>query len=123
MKRITTIALSAVLLTSSALVFASQQDWQDESLDAWVDGKAETTLLLNTELNSLDINTEVENGIVTLTGEVNSNLEKSLAEEVILTLDGVKGVDNALSVSNKTAAVTSDDKKINTNLTNSWLMS
>jgi len=123
MKRITTIALSAALLTSSTLAFASQQSWKDESLDAWVDGKAETTLLLNSELNSFDINTEVKDGIVTLTGEVNSKLEKSLAEELIKTLDGVKGVENQLIVVDETAAVTPSKTKLTTNLTNGWLIS
>lgn len=123
MKNITKIALSTVLLTSSTLAFASEQDWKGESLDAWVDGKAETTLLLNAELNSFNIDTDVEDGIVTLTGEVNSTLEKSLAEELIKTLDGVKGVENKLTIKDETAAVSSEKNKVTTNVTNSLLMS
>ena len=38
------------------------QDWKDGAKDAWIDGKAETTLLLNTNLNSFDIITDVKDG-------------------------------------------------------------
>jgi osmotically-inducible protein OsmY len=131
MKRMTTIALSTVLLTTSTFALAAQQNWKDESRDAWIDGKAETTLLLNTNLNSFDINTDVTDGVVTLTGDVNSNLEKSLAEELIVGLDGVKKVDNKLTIldSNKESEQDSEtlsaltDTKITTVLKSRLLMS
>ncbi|MDW2150118.1 BON domain-containing protein, partial [Vibrio sp. 378] len=87
------IVLTSVLATSSTAVLASDK-WEKESMDAWLDGKAETTLLLNSNLNSFDINTDVENQVVTLTGSVNNDLEKSLAEELVSGLDGVKKVNN-----------------------------
>ena len=71
------IVLTSVLATSSTAVLASDK-WEKESMDAWLDGKAETTLLLNSNLNSFDINTDVENQVVTLSGSVNNDLEKSL---------------------------------------------
>ena len=101
MKRMTNIALSTVLLTSSTMALANQQSWKDESFDAWIDGKAETTLLLNGNLNSFDINTEVHDGVVTLTGDVDSDVEKSLAGELVIGLEGVESVENKLSVLNK----------------------
>ncbi|EMF8901843.1 transporter [Vibrio parahaemolyticus] len=91
------IVLTSVLATSSTAVLASDK-WEKESMDAWLDGKAETTLLLNSNLNSFDINTDVENQVVTLTGSVNNDLEKSLAEELVSGLDGVKKVNNKLTV-------------------------
>ncbi|TOO27631.1 BON domain-containing protein, partial [Vibrio parahaemolyticus] len=91
------IVLTSVLATSSTAVLASDK-WEKESMDAWLDGKAETTLLLNSNLNSFDINTDVENQVVTLTGSVNNDLEKSLAEELVSGLDGVKKVNNELTV-------------------------
>ncbi|SJN59220.1 BON domain-containing protein [Vibrio ruber] len=93
------IVLTTVLATSSTAVLASDQ-WKKESMDAWLDGKAETTLLLNTNLNSFDINTDVKNQVVTLTGSVNNDLEKSLAGELVAGLDGVKKVNNKLMVVN-----------------------
>ncbi|HHX8557899.1 TPA: BON domain-containing protein [Vibrio diabolicus] len=114
------IVLTSVLATSSTAVLASDK-WEKESMDAWLDGKAETTLLLNSNLNSFDINTDVENQVVTLSGSVNNDLEKSLAEELVTGLDGVKEVNNELSVVNEgkketdsEALVTLTDSKITT---------
>lgn len=95
MKRTTLTMMMALALTTTA---AAANDWQDDAKDAWIDGKAETTLLLNGNLNSFAINTDVKNGAVTLTGKVESNVDKALAEELIENLDGVTKVDNQLTV-------------------------
>mgnify|MGYP000203372356 CR=1 FL=1 len=95
MKR-TTLAMMMALAFTSTTVMAN--DWKDNARDAWIDGKAETTLLLNGNLNSFDINTDVQNGVVTLTGKVDSKVDKALAEELIENLEGVSKVDNKLSV-------------------------
>ncbi|ABI73820.1 BON domain-containing protein [Shewanella frigidimarina] len=98
MKKTTLSVVMSIVLGSMAFGANAAQDWQDDAKDAWIDGKAETTLLLNTNLNSFDINTDVHDGNVTLTGKVNSSVDKSLAGELIRSLDGVKDVNNELSV-------------------------
>ncbi|GAB5379510.1 MAG: BON domain-containing protein [Aliiglaciecola sp.] len=96
MKRsISSLFVAAALLSSSAI---ASNSWEDSAKDAWIDGKAEATLLLNGNLNSFDINTDVKNGTVTLTGKVDREVDKALAEELVLNLDGVKDVENMLSV-------------------------
>lgn len=97
----TTAAVLVSLLIGSAGFNASAQNWEKGAKDAWIDGKAETTLLLNTNLNSFDINTDVKDGKVTLTGKVESGVDKALAEELIKSLDDVKEVDNQLTVMNE----------------------
>ncbi|WP_330149612.1 BON domain-containing protein [Shewanella xiamenensis] len=101
MKNTTTLVLTTLLVGSISLNVAAAQDWKDDAKDAWLDGKAETTLLLNTNLNSFDIMTDVKNGHVTLTGKVESSVDKALAAELIKSLDGVKGVENKLTVMNE----------------------
>lgn len=98
MKR-TTIAVMMTLALAGTSVAANANDWKDGAKDAWIDGKAETTLLLNGNLNSFDINTDVKNGKVTLTGKVDREVDKALAAELIENLDGVTSVDNKLMVS------------------------
>lgn len=93
----TKLLLTSVLVASSFGVSANQQ-WENESKDAWIDGKAESTLLLNTSLNSFEIDTEVKDQVVTLSGRVDNAMEKSLAQELVEGLDGVESVDNQLSV-------------------------
>lgn len=97
MKRTLVAAMMTLALAgTSAAVSAS--DWQGTAKDAWIVGKAETTLLLNTNLNSFKINTDVKDGDVILTGQVATEVDKALAGELVESLEGVKSVDNQLTV-------------------------
>jgi osmotically-inducible protein OsmY len=100
MKTLNKSIIAALVLGTTAMG-AQASSWENESKDAWIDGKAETVLLMNTNLNNFDINTDVKNGKVVLTGKVNSELDKELAEELVLSLDGVTDVDNQLTVIKK----------------------
>lgn len=97
--------VSAALLISTALVmpsmaeeFSTESSWHSVAKDAWIDGKAEATLLYNGNLNAFDIITDVDQGVVLLTGRVSNSVEKSLAEELVRGIDGVKGVENQIQV-------------------------
>ncbi|MEQ5807424.1 BON domain-containing protein [Alteromonas sp. NFXS44] len=100
MKRSILSLLVAGTLTTSA--FAGSMDtankWEEGAKDAWIDGKAEATLLFNGNLNSFDINTDVQDGKVILTGKVDNSVDKKLAEELVANIDGVTDVDNQLTI-------------------------
>lgn len=125
MKR--TILAAALLAGLSASAMASQNTWQKEAMDAWIDGKAEATLLFNGNLDSFDINTDVKMGEVTLTGKVDNSIEKELAEELVMGIEGVKSVNNELTVfntdinDNAQEASQFTDAKINTVITSRLL--
>lgn len=90
----------AIITTLSASAMAGENTWKDETKDAWIDGKAEATLLFNTKLNSFKIDTDVNKGKVTLSGKVESQADKALAESVVREIDGVTDVNNILIVLN-----------------------
>jgi hyperosmotically inducible protein len=98
MNKTTLSLVVSTMLGAMAFSANAAQDWQDDAKDAWIDGKVETTLLLNTNLNSFDINTDVHAGKVTLTGKVDGSIDKSLASELVKSLDGVESIDNQLTV-------------------------
>ena len=100
MKRTTLSMVLAAAISSASVSAYAANDWQEGAKDAWIDGTAETTLLLNTNLNNFDINTDVENGEITLTGKVGSEVDKSLAGELVRNIDGVTDVHNELTVIN-----------------------
>ena len=94
-----TLFAASLAVAPLAMSGGNEQYNTDEKLkDAWLDGKAETTLLVNGNLNSFKIDTDVKNGVVILTGEVESEVDKALAEELVESLDGVKDVENKLIV-------------------------
>lgn len=108
--------VTLTLLTVGSTAVYADNTWKDKSKDAWLDGKAESTLLFNGNLNSFDINTDVQNGVVILTGKVESEVDKALAEELVESLEGVESVDNKLTVVNDKAH---EDSEILVTLTDS----
>ncbi len=50
-----------------------------------------------------EIDTRVDNGVVTLEGQVNSYMEKAQAERVVKSVSGVKEVDNLITFDHKTS--------------------
>ena len=100
MKRSIISMIVATTLTTAAYAGDMDTDnkWEKGAKDAWIDGKAEATLLFNGNLDSFDINTDVKDGNVVLTGKVENSVDKKLAEELIANIDGVSSVDNKLTV-------------------------
>lgn len=91
------------LLLSTALSAGTGTDpsasgWQGATHDAWIDGKIEASFTLNRYLNPFEIDTQVENGRVLLTGTVESQIDKDLAGEIAEGVDGVTEVTNKLEV-------------------------
>ena len=96
------LAITALVISSS---FAGMQAFGDEARadgslkDAWIGGKLEAVYALNRHLSAFAITTEVENGIVHLTGNVESDIDRDLAAELAKGIEGVVEVDNDLEIS------------------------
>lgn len=75
--------------------------------DAWLTGKVETVFALNRQLNSFDIDTQVEGGVVHLTGSVESEIDRDLATELARSVEGVTDVRNELRVASATTLTAS----------------
>lgn len=103
MKRSLLSLLIAGTLSTSVLAgdMKSENAWEKGAKDAWIDGKAEAILLFNGNLDAFDINTDVKNGEIILTGSVKTSVDKKLAEELVANIDGVASVNNKLTVMNE----------------------
>ena len=101
MKRVILPAAVATVLSVTSVNALAENNWKDSANDAWIDGKAETVLLLNGNLNSFSIDTDVKDSKVVLSGEVETEVDKSLAGELVQSIEGVEGVENNLSVKQK----------------------
>lgn len=84
----------------------SEQTWQDSKSafkDGWIESKLETALILNKHLNPFEIDIRVDNNMATLEGEVYSDIEKELAENIALGVEGIDSVTNKINVIEKPA--------------------
>ncbi|MEN6318188.1 MAG: BON domain-containing protein [Syntrophaceae bacterium] len=94
------VAAIALLMTSVA-VCASEMDDRIES-------SAKQSYVFKTFLQGDDIKIQSRDGAVILTGIVADNFNKSLAQETVAGLPGVKGVDNRLEIKGAPPTANSD---------------
>lgn len=89
------------LLVISVPVHASRMDDSIES-------SAKQSYVFKTYLKADDIKIKSKDGVVSLTGTVSEDSHKSLAQETVASLPGVKSVDNGLVVKGEQPAEKSD---------------
>jgi hyperosmotically inducible periplasmic protein len=82
--------------------------------DGWLWVKARFDLAAADDLRDSTINVDVDNAVVTLTGTVASAAQKTRAEQVAKSVEGVKSVKNTLKVSTDNANANSN-KNANSN--------
>lgn len=119
MKTLTTIALSAAIAsiplagTLAMPAVSHAEETSKEMNDAWLEAKIATTYSLNRNLSVFDIDTEVDKGVASLSGVVASDIQKELAAEIAKSVEGVKSVNNKLTVdaSKEQAASSSTAKR------------
>jgi hyperosmotically inducible periplasmic protein len=91
-------SLSLISLQSFGAAARKSDTFEGGVKDAWIMGKIETVYTLNKHLNPFSIDTDVENGIVHLTGMVESDIDRDLAGELAKGIEGVVEVKNDLKV-------------------------
>jgi osmotically-inducible protein OsmY len=92
---------AVALLALSVPVHASK-------IDSRIESSAKQTHVFKTYLQGDDIKIESKDGAVTLTGTVSEESHKSLAQETVLGLPGVKSVDNKLEIKDTATVAKSD---------------
>jgi len=99
---VVTVAAVVLGLAASGSLFASESDGRIETA-------AKNSYVFRTYLKDDEITIESKNGIVALTGTVADESHKTLAEDTVKGLPGVKHVDDRLQIKAPEAAPMSDD--------------
>lgn len=74
------------------------ENFGDEVNDWWVERRVETSILLDRNVSLWDLDVEVENNTVILTGETISDAQRDLASTIARNTDGVRNVENHIRV-------------------------
>jgi len=98
---LTLAAVVSTILITSAPVRAA-------STDSRIESSATTSYVFKTYLKDDSISVDSKDGIVTLTGSVAEESHKSLAENTVASLPGVKSVNNELQITGEQPAEHSD---------------
>tara|TARA_R110002167_G_scaffold753_3_gene3293 strand:- start:129 stop:1115 length:987 start_codon:yes stop_codon:yes gene_type:complete len=91
-------AACAIAMATATMPVLAESD-NERSSDVWTKASLTTTYTLSRHLNPFKIDTEVKDGVATLRGTVDSDVERDLAEELALGVDGIREVNNELKVS------------------------
>jgi osmotically-inducible protein OsmY len=94
------VAVVALLMTSLPV--------QASKMDDRIESSAKKSYVFQNYLKGDDIKVQSVDGVVTLTGTVSEESHKSLAQETVAGLSGVKSVDNRLEVKGTPPAKNSD---------------
>ena len=94
------VAVVALLMTSAPA--------QASKMDDRIESSAKKSYVFKTYLKGDDIKIQSKDGVVTLTGTVSEESHKSLAQETVASLPGVKSVDNKLELKGTPLTANSD---------------
>ncbi|MFV3093111.1 BON domain-containing protein [Pseudomonas sp. GW6] len=91
---------TALMLGLTPVASHAAEGQLSEQLDAArQEGSIWTAFALNRHLNPFKLDIDVEDGAATLNGKVENDVQKELAEQVALSIDGIDSVDNRIEVS------------------------
>ena len=108
MKMKLTLYLLAAAALVTMLLFMTSATLRASQTDDRIAASAKDSYVFKTYLKSDAITIQSKDGAVTLTGTVSEESHKSMAEETVENLPGVKSVDNQLSVAGSPASANSD---------------
>ncbi|CAM3961035.1 BON domain-containing protein [Bordetella tumulicola] len=99
----TAISTGTVLGTVGTVTYAAETDTNKQSVgeyasDAMITTKVKAAFVADTSLSALDISVETQDGNVTLTGTVGTDAEVKQAADTAGGVEGVKQVQNNLTV-------------------------
>lgn len=100
--------ISMTLMVAVLVLLAFSVPEHAAGIDSRIEISARQTYVFKTYLHGDDIKIQSKDGVVTLTGIVNENFHKLLAQETVAGLPGVSSVDNRLKVKGAAPTANSD---------------
>jgi hyperosmotically inducible periplasmic protein len=94
-------ALATLLIGAAAPTFSADTSVGQKVDDAALLTKIKTDLLATKNVDGLDVNVDVKDGRVTLSGSANSEAERTKAESIAKGTKGVMGVENKIVLKNR----------------------
>jgi osmotically-inducible protein OsmY len=97
------------VVVAAAISFVACGSLRAADTDSRIESSAKKSYVFRTYLKDDHISIDSKNGAVTLTGTVSDPSHKSLAQDTVEGLPGVKSVDNRLEVKGEKSSTMSDD--------------
>jgi len=79
----------------------SAEDTADKLNDARMEGRIHMAYALNEHLSTFDLDIEVKGSDAVISGDVEDEVQKDLAEQVAVSIEGVESVDNQIKINDQ----------------------
>src|SRR6185436_10945402 len=96
------------LMFAATMLLGGCASMSDSDTDSRIEASAKKTYMYRTHLKDDNITIAAKDGVVTLTGTVTAESHKTLAQDTVEGLPGVKRVDNRLDVNGEKAEENTD---------------
>jgi hyperosmotically inducible protein len=106
------LTLALALLATFAVACSSTQPPAEQVDDAVIASKVKSKITADPELNPFEIDVDADEGVVRLSGVVESSADRMEAEKLARNTDGVVDVDNDITVGEKTVGESLTDAEI-----------
>lgn len=90
------LAISLAMLASTSSL--AERRPSNDVTDARQSSQIWTTYALNRHLKAHDLEVSVKDGVATLSGKVDEDVSRELAEQIALNVDGIEKVDNQIEI-------------------------
>ena len=108
------IATAVLVVAMGSLACSSTQTTGEQTSDAWITSKVTARMTADPEVNPFEIDVDTTDGVVRLSGMVETDLQRREAEEIARNTEGVKRVDNDIEIGDPTLRENIDDSWIAT---------
>lgn len=105
-------ATASVLALTPMVLHAQEDDVSRQLSDARQEGSVSTAIETNRHLSDFQIDVDVQGDTAVLTGNVETGVDKDLAEEVALGINGIENVDNQLRVDQQAQRRGEDERTV-----------
>jgi len=93
------MVIGGLVVSGTALADESVETTAGKAIDdAALVASVKAKLLNSPDVEGLDVNVDAKDGVITLSGSADSTAERSSAEKLAKTADGVKSVDNKIVI-------------------------
>lgn len=93
-----TVVLMALLVLTGGAAVAHERDIGEAVNDARLEGQLWASYALNRHLNPFKLDVEVKDGKATVSGEVEESVQRDLAGQIAVGINGIDEVDNRITV-------------------------
>ncbi|BBP80466.1 transporter [Pseudomonas sp. Pc102] len=98
LRRLVLMAVCSTLVVASPTRSLAREGVTQQVHEARQEGSVWTAFAFNRHLSPFSLNVDVEGSVATLTGTVENEVKRELAEQVALGIDGIETVDNRIRV-------------------------